>query len=157
MPFEKGHKINVGKKYTLGKHWKVKDTSKMSLSKIGKKFSEEHKNSLKKNHSHCWLGKKHTEESRLKMKENVKRGEAHPMWKGGVTPINRKLRKSIEFRLWREAVFARDNWTCQECNKRGGELHPHHIKRFAYYPELRFAIDNGQTLCKECHKKPSRH
>jgi 5-methylcytosine-specific restriction endonuclease McrA len=63
------------------------------------------------------------------------------------------IRAGIDFRLWREAVFARDNWTCQRCLKRGGQiLHPHHIKSFAKYPELRFAIDNGTTLCRDCHK-----
>jgi hypothetical protein len=39
------------------------------------------------------------------------------------------------------------------CEKRGGELHADHIKQFAYYPTLRFVLDNGRTLCKECHKQ----
>jgi len=82
------------------------------------------------------------------------RGAEAPGWKGGVSPENEKQRKSIQFRLWREAVFARDNWTCQECGKRcNEELHPHHIKSFAEYPELRFALDNGITLCKQCHRE----
>lgn len=80
-----------------------------------------------------------------------KSGENHWKWRGGVTTEHTKIRMSIEYRLWREAVFARDNWTCQECGIKGGELHPHHIKPFALYPELRFAIDNGQTLCVVCH------
>jgi len=62
-------------------------------------------------------------------------------------------RTRIEYRLWREAVFARDNWTCKKCNKTGGRIHPHHIFNFANYIELRFAIDNGITLCVKCHKE----
>jgi hypothetical protein len=80
-------------------------------------------------------------------------GENHHNWKGGVNPVNDSIRKSIEFRLWRESVFARDNWTCQKCKARGDSINAHHICNFARYPELRFAIDNGVTLCKECHTK----
>ena len=53
--------------------------------------------------------------------------------------------------MWREAVFARDNWTCQKTSVKGRELNSHHIKNFAQYPELRFAIDNGITLSKKAH------
>jgi hypothetical protein len=80
-------------------------------------------------------------------------GELSPAWRGGVTPEFKKLRQSSEFANWRMSVFERDNYTCQECGERGKNLHPHHIKEFAYYPELRFDINNGQTLCVECHKK----
>ena len=81
-----------------------------------------------------------------------KYGSENFMWKGGVTPINEKIRKSHEYKLWRNAVYERDNYTCIWCGKRGGKLHADHIKPFAYYPELRFAIDNGRTLCIECHR-----
>jgi hypothetical protein len=98
-------------------------------------------------------GIKRTQEARLNM-SICKRGENHPNWQGGITAESKKIRHSFEYRLWREAIFERDNWTCQECQKRdGSELHPHHIKPFALYPELRFEIDNGITLCKECHKQ----
>ena len=71
----------------------------------------------------------------------------------GKSTENEKIRKSIEYRLWREAVFARDNWTCQKTKIKGEKLHPHHILNFSDYPELRFAIDNGITLSEEAHKE----
>jgi 5-methylcytosine-specific restriction endonuclease McrA len=80
-------------------------------------------------------------------------GENCHFWKGGITPENIKIRMGIEFRLWRESVFARDNYTCQKCSQKGGKLNPHHIFNFSTYLDLRFAIDNGITLCKECHRE----
>ena len=80
-------------------------------------------------------------------------GKNSSNWKGGITPKNKKIWQSIEMRLWREAVFARDNWTCQKCKIMGGELNPHHIKNFAECPELRTSIENGITLCEKCHRE----
>ena len=85
-------------------------------------------------------------------------GEKSHFWRGGITPINTIIRSSLEYRLWREAVFKRDNYTCIWCSARGRigyvvVLNADHIKPFAYSPELRFAIDNGRTLCAPCHKK----
>jgi endogenous inhibitor of DNA gyrase (YacG/DUF329 family) len=80
-------------------------------------------------------------------------GENSPSWKGGITKPLRQLRGKPAYRKWREAVFERDNFTCQKCGKRGGYLHPHHIRPFAKYPEGRFDINNGVTLCEVCHGK----
>jgi hypothetical protein len=82
-----------------------------------------------------------------------RRGSGNPNWKGGTEPEKKRIRKSIEYRLWREAVFTRDNWTCQKYGVRGVRLHPHHIQNFSQYPELRFAIDNGVTLSDKAHKE----
>ncbi len=79
-------------------------------------------------------------------------GPGNPYWKGGVSKENHRLRTSIAFREWREAVFERDDYTCQFCGKRGGYLEPDHIKPFAYYPDLRFDVGNGRTLCQPCHR-----
>ncbi len=79
-------------------------------------------------------------------------GEKNNNWKGGITEAQKKIRNSLDYKLWREAVFKRDNYTCQGCGIRGGELNADHIKPFAWFPELRLAIDNGQTLCVPCHK-----
>jgi hypothetical protein len=86
--------------------------------------------------------------------EGYMAGEKNFNWKGGITPLNLKIRQSFKYKKWREAVFKRDNWTCVNCNQRGGRLNADHIKPFALYPKLRLKVSNGRTLCeKVCHKK----
>ncbi len=120
------------------------------------------------------LGKRHSEETKKKIGENSAmrspeqrmrvslekkgkpilaiRGENHWNWQGGAKTENERIRKSLEYKLWREAVFERDDYTCQFCGERGGRLNADHIKGFADYPDLRFAIDNGRTLCEPYHR-----
>lgn len=62
-------------------------------------------------------------------------------------------RRCKEYHEWREAVYLRDNFTCQLCGQVGGQLEAHHIRPFATYPSLRYEISNGITLCKECHRR----
>jgi 5-methylcytosine-specific restriction endonuclease McrA len=102
------------------------------------------------NNARANLGRKFSYEVNKK-KGSLK--EKNPNWQGGITPINEAIRKTTEYRMWRVSVFKRDDYTCQICGKRGGRLHADHIKPFSLYPELRLAIDNGRTLCVECHSK----
>ncbi len=107
--------------------------------------------------------KPHTEETKKKLSEankgkhinseNFARGENHPNWRGGITLPNKAARQTVEYKLWRKAVFERDDYTCQNCWVKGVVLHADHIKPFAYFPELRTVIDNGRTLCVPCHSK----
>lgn len=86
-------------------------------------------------------------------KANLKKshkGANHPNWIKDRTQL--KQRPRYEMTIWRLAVFQRDNYTCQDCGIRGYKLQADHIKSYAKYPELRWDINNGRTLCIDCHK-----
>lgn len=102
-------------------------------------------------------GKAHSPETKEKMKQSSL-GEKASNWKGGVTAINYRIRRSGEYKAWRLSVFERDNYTCVHCGNKSAAgnrvvLNADHIKPFAFYPKLRFDINNGRTLCEPCHKK----
>ena len=59
----------------------------------------------------------------------------------------------IMYTEWRSAVYKRDDYTCQECKQKGGRLNADHIKSWADYPDSRYELSNGRTLCVPCHKK----
>lgn len=113
-----------------------------------------------------WMnGRERPLELRLKQSKAMRAWVAsgtHNFWKGGISKITREFKanfqNSIEYRLWRTAVFSRDNFTCVSCGAKNGNgkkiiLNADHIKPFSIYPDLRLAIDNGRTLCRECHYK----
>lgn len=165
--------------FNKGKRLSKETIEKMSLSRTGEKspmWGKHHSEESKRKNSTSHKGKiawnkglKNwmSEEGKARMiaskrgKPTSSRGKKRPEfsgskhwnWKGGRNSVNDTIRKSLEYKLWRKAVFERDNFTCIWCGQRGGKLNADHIKPFAYFPELRFAIDNGRTLCIECHKK----
>ena len=153
VPWDKGKE-----RPEFSKEWREKLSKSLvgNTRRRGKKSSEE----TKKRISQSLVGRVHSEETKRKIGLAHKgiplygqRGKNSPHWRGGVTPINVAIRTSLEYKLWRESVFKRDNYTCIWCgNKESGSLNADHIKPFAYYPELCFAIDNGRTLCVPCHK-----
>lgn len=114
--------------FALGKHWKLSKETKARMSKVQKY-------------------KPHPKTSK----------ELHPNWKGGISSVNKTIRGSINYRLWREQVYLYDDWTCWICENRGGKLHPHHLKKFSEFPEARFNLQNGITLCEFCHYTYGNH
>jgi len=140
------------------------------MPKVGYKITDEtrKKLSIANSKPRPWQKNRNTPESISRMRVSLKkivrseewrknislakRGKKNPQWKGGVTPELESIRRTAEYKLWRKAVFERDNYTCiWGGESHGSRLNADHIKPFAHYPELRFAIDNGRTLCEKCH------
>jgi len=166
--FQKGHKVNIGNKHSLGITPSDISRNKMIESHTGKKKSED----TKKKMSNSKLGKNNpnfgkvawnkckspSQASKDKMSESHKKftGDKSNFWKGGKMKDyieTEQIRKSLEYKLWRKAVFERDDFTCQKTGVSGCKLNAHHINNFADFTELRVAIDNGVTLSEVAHKK----
>jgi len=78
------------------------------------------------------------------------RGQQCHSFKDGRLKERRGDRFSDEYKRWRFDVFVRDHFKCQICRS-GCDLVAHHIKPFCDFPELRFVVSNGLTLCYFCH------
>jgi hypothetical protein len=90
----------------------------------------------------------------------IGRGENSNFWKGGTTSESKSFRSSVDYKKWRIMVYERDNYTCVECGYKPtdkGCLHAHHIESFAENINLRTDINNGITLCFNCHQKKHKH
>lgn len=138
-----------------GKRHSQEAIERNRLAHLGKELSAEHKTKLREIN----LMKR--------IRPPVMRGAENPAWKGGVTPFYEKIRHSFMYDLWRKKVFVRDNYTCQNCDRRGGNLEVHHLKSFfkiiteynikniesAYNCEVLWNINNGITFCQNCHAK----
>lgn len=122
-----------------------------------------------------WKGKKHTLEYKRKMSlsnKGKRLGRERWNWKGGITPLQRQVRSSFEYKNWRETIFKRDNYSCQICGARNGNGFDvvlnvdHYPKPFSIIlkenkiTSLEDAINcnelwdikNNRTLCFYCHK-----
>ena len=83
--------------------------------------------------------------------------ENSPVWKGGVA-YSRVERATHEYIVWRASVYARDKYTCQVCGARNGNgyevtVNAHHIKNWRDCVTLRYDVNNGITMCSDCHMR----
>ena len=101
-----------------------------------------------------FFGKKHSAEA-IEAMRNAKLGKYEELannWRGGRAKERKVAMSRDEYKTLRKTVFIRDDYTCQLCGVRGGDLEMDHIKEWCNYPELRFVASNCRTLCKDCHK-----
>ena len=154
----------------LGKHWKLSDETKIKNSEARKKEWAEGKRIP------LMLGKKHTEKTKEKMRKSAhgfplsarinaikaskqRRREKHCRWIKDRSLLQRyndvnKERRSSAYRDWRLQVYERDNWKCRINNKDcSGRIIAHHILSYTQFPELRYEINNGITLCQAHHPR----
>ena len=81
-------------------------------------------------------------------------GRRRPPWIKDKAEMDKQVRLSRQYYIWRSAILRKDNYSCVECgDDRKSVLEADHIRPFSLFPELRFAIDNGRTLCSDCHRK----
>lgn len=65
----------------------------------------------------------------------------------------RLIRHSTAYKDWRTKVFERDNFICQMCGERNKRLNAHHKQSFRDHEEERMSLENGITVCVDCHKE----
>jgi hypothetical protein len=140
---------------------------------VGYKHSEETKQKIRlanTGKANGMFGKRHSEERKKQMRDCFC-GSRNPAWKGGTTLKNWGLRKKLQglkkYQYWKQNVYEKDNYTCNLCDKRGGDLNAHHKKSFqtiidnnkiisveeAMKCDELWDTNNGLTLCIPCHKK----
>ncbi len=127
------------------KHENIKVECACGCGELIDKYDKKGRRRYYKEH-HCKSGKFTSERVN---------GENNYNWKGGISPINTKIRRSKKYNKWRDEIYKRDYFKCQMCGSKK-DIIAHHIKNFADYPDLRFDVNNGMTLCRSCHLKLHR-
>jgi len=117
-----------------------------------------------------FYGKEHTTESKNKISKANKKAS---------TTLYNRLKACSQYSSWRLSILQRDNFTCVKCGQTGGILDIDHIRfynrilsefldKYKEYDPIKdkeilfelalsykpfWDINNGRTLCRECHKQ----
>jgi 5-methylcytosine-specific restriction endonuclease McrA len=101
------------------------------------------------------LGKKASDETRLKqrMAKLGNGGSTHWNYKHGKSKEINKHYCSSDYKNWRRSVFIRDEYTCKHCGESHVHIHAHHIVPLVEDISKIYDINNGMTLCVNCHSE----
>ena len=144
------HKKNIGLALSNRKH---PPTCKHCESLRGRKISRELVGKLKKG-AREWRENNPGEHKVIyASRKGQWTGDKNPRWNGGVAGKHKAIRSSREYTEWRKCVYKRDYWTCVKCDSKcdAKNIVAHHLKSFSDFPETRFDINNGVTMCRSCH------
>lgn len=94
-------------------------------------------------------GRTLTDEHRAAIRK-ARSGKNSNFWRGGATSERASVAAWSTQRA--SAVHAQYDYTCQECGRRGGRLHAHHIAPVWLRAELARSIGNLISLCETCHR-----
>ncbi len=148
---------NIGKNNPMyGKTTSIKQKEAARKNMIGNKYRKGLTSPMK--------GKKHTKKTIKKIcltkliRGSTKKGEEHYRWIKDRNNLKRDVgseeRRSSIYKNWRRLICNIDNWKCKINNKDcNGRLEVHHILGWVDYPELRYNINNGITLCHAHHPR----
>ena len=133
-----------------GKIFKAQGTKQQYCCRECANTSPERREKISKTRT-AWLA---TNDGKTTYEQAMNKRNAKPYYQRKDKPEARQRNldgQRAEYKKWRIAVIKRDNYTCQKCGKRGGILQAHHVKPYKDFPELRHSVDNGITLCLQCH------
>ena len=156
--FQKGHKINLGKTFTKRGIYKIcsvcqekfyvalgASNRRVYCSKKCLFASSIYRNAI----SQRQKGKIVSEEVKEKLSLAF-RGPKSFLWMGGKGLITKNLRQHPKYTQWRRRVVKKDGYKCVKCGSKSN-LHADHIIPVVENPKLIFKVDNGRTLCGDCH------
>jgi 5-methylcytosine-specific restriction endonuclease McrA len=76
----------------------------------------------------------------------------HPRWKRDRSTLaKRQERNDMAYKEWRKNVINRDRHRCVACGY-VGFVEADHKYSWSGFPRLRYMVENGQALCRQCHK-----
>jgi len=122
--WNKGMSKKNGDELSYGKPRKQETKDKISAKLKGRIITEEARKKISEAHKALW--------DKIGRTEKVIRG-----WKST---------------KWKKEIYKQDDYRCKKCGS-NDSIFAHHILSWKDYPELRFELSNGITLCFECHKK----